>query len=98
MADNVSLSAGMRSNLLLLQNITTNQTRVQERLATGNKINSALDGANAFFQARGLNTRASDLSSLKDAMGQGISTISAADKGITSILSLMEQAKGLTNS
>ena len=97
MADSVSLSAGMRSNLLLLQNITSQQTRTQERLATGNKINSALDGANAFFQARGLNVRASDLASLKDAMGQAISTITAADKGISSIQGLIEQAKGLTN-
>jgi flagellin len=98
MADsNVSLTAGMRSNLLLLQQITNQQTSTQQRLATGNKINSALDGANAFFQARGLNVRATDLSSLKDAMGQAISTISAADKGITSIESLIEQAKGLTN-
>ena len=97
MADQVTLTPGMRSNLLLLQNITAQQTRVQERLATGNKINSALDGPAEFFAARSLTQRAGDLSSLKDAMGQAISTIGAADKGVTSIEGLIEQAKGLTN-
>ena len=96
MATNVQLSAGIRSNLLLLQQTTTLLGRTQVRLATGNKVNSALDGPTAFFAAKGLNQRAGDLNGLKDGIGQAISTINSADQGITSIQNLVDQAKGLT--
>ncbi|CAO3406049.1 flagellin N-terminal helical domain-containing protein [Azospirillum largimobile] len=96
MAGNVTLTASMRTNLLQLQNTQAGIDKKQNILSTGNKINSALDGPTAFFAAKGLNQRAGDLSSLKDAMGQSISTIQAADKGLTSIDALVDQAKGLT--
>ena len=92
------LSAGMRSNLLLLQKTQGQVETIQNRLATGNKVNSSLDGPAAFFAAKGLTQRAGDLSNLKDAMGQAISTIKAGDKGISAIESLVEQARGLTTS
>ncbi|MFS2009594.1 flagellin [Azospirillum sp. CT11-132] len=96
MAGNVTLTASMRTNLLQLQSTQAGIDKKQNILSTGNKINSALDGPTAFFAAKGLNQRAGDLTSLKDAMGQSISTIQAADKGLTSIDSLVDQAKGLT--
>jgi flagellin-like hook-associated protein FlgL len=96
MAGNVTLTASMRTNLLQLQNTQAGIDKKQNILSTGNKINSALDGPTAFFAAKGLNQRAGDLTSLKDAMGQSISTIQAADKGLTSIDALVDQAKGLT--
>ncbi|BAI72362.1 flagellin domain protein [Azospirillum sp. B510] len=96
MADGVSLSASMRTNLLQLQGVQKMIAQKQNTLATGNKINSALDGPTDFFAAKGLTQRAGDLSSLKDAMGQSISTIKAADKGLTKIGDLVDQAKGLT--
>ncbi|MBB6251392.1 flagellin [Nitrospirillum iridis] len=98
MSTQVALSSAMRSNLLLLQNTNSSIDKLQTQLSTGNKINSALDGPTAFFAAQGLNQRASDLSTLKDAMGQAISTIKAGNQGITSIQKLIDQAKGLTTS
>ncbi|MEA1652074.1 flagellin [Nitrospirillum sp. BR 11164] len=98
MSSQVALSSAMRSNLLLLQNTNSSIDKLQAQLSTGNKVNSALDGPTAFFAAQGLNQRASDLSTLKDAMGQAISTIKAGNQGITSIQSLIDQAKGLTTS
>jgi len=92
----VQLTAGMRNNLLLLQKTNKQVESIQNRLSTGNKINSALDGPTNFFAAKGLSVRATDLSKLKESMGQSISTIQAGDKGITAIESLIEQAKGLT--
>ena len=92
----VQLAAGTRSNLLLLQNTTAKLERTQLRLATGNKINSALEGPASFFAAKGLNQRAGDLNGLKDGIGQAISTIKSADTGITNIEKLVEQARGLT--
>ncbi|BAI74183.1 flagellin domain-containing protein (plasmid) [Azospirillum sp. B510] len=96
MAGNVTLSASMRTNLLQLQSTQEQISKKQNILSTGNKVNTALDGPTAFFSAKGLNQRAGDLSSLKDAMGQSISTIQAADKGLTAIDSMVDQAKGLT--
>src|SRR5688572_33040393 len=93
--NDIQLTAGIRNNLLLLQFTSERIDRTQQRLATGNKINSAIDGAVAFFASKGLNRRADDLTQLKDAIGQSISTIKAADSGITSIDKLLEQAKGL---
>jgi flagellin len=98
MAGDVQLSASMRSNLLTLQSTNTQIEKKQAVLSTGNKINTALDGPNSFFAAKSLSQRAGDLTSLKDALGQSVSTIKAADKGITSIESLVEQARGLTTS
>jgi flagellin-like hook-associated protein FlgL len=97
MASNeVQLASGTRSNLLLLQQTTSTLERTQLRLATGNKINSALEGPASFFAAKGLNQRAGDLNGLKDGIGQAISTIKSADTGITKIEALVEQARGLT--
>ena len=96
MAGNVTLSSSMRTNLLQLQSTQEQINKKQNILSTGNKINSALDGPTSFFAAKGLNQRAGDLSSLKDAMGQSISTIQAADKGLTAIDSMVDQATGLT--
>ncbi|MFD1627098.1 flagellin [Azospirillum griseum] len=96
MANEVSLTASMRTNLLQLQSVQDQVAKKQNILSTGNKVNTALDGPTAFFAAKGLTQRAGDLSSLKDAMGQSISTIQAADKGLTSIDTMIDQAKGLT--
>lgn len=94
----VSLTAGMRTNLLQLQQTSKLMDMTQNRIATGKKINSALDGPSAFFAAKALTDRAADLAGLKDGMGQAISTIKAADDGIKAITSLVQQAKGLTAS
>jgi flagellin-like hook-associated protein FlgL len=98
MATSVQLSASIRSNLLLLQTTQTSLDRTQTRLSTGNKVNSALDSPTAFFAAKSLNQRATDLTSLKDGIGQAISTISAGDKGITAIQNLIDNASALTQS
>jgi len=96
--NDISLTAGMRSNLLSLQNTVTLLNRTQNRLSSGNKVNSALDNPTSYFTAQALNSRAAKIDSLKDAMGQGIQTITAANKGITAITALIEQAKGIAQS
>lgn len=96
MAD-ISLTAGMRANLLQLQTTEMLMDRTQQRISTGKKINSALDGPAAYFAAKSLTDRAGDLTSLKDNMGQAISTIKAADIAVTKISDLVSQAKALAN-
>ena len=94
--NDVTLTASMRTNLLQLQGVQDQIGKKQNILSTGNKITTALDGPTSFFASKGLNQRAGDLSALKDTMGQAISTIKAADKGLTSIDDMIEQARGLT--
>ena len=96
--NDIQLTGGIRSNLLLLQQLSGKLDRTQQRLATGNKINGAIDGPVAYFASKGLNRRADDLATLKDSINQSVSTIKAADTGMTKIETLIEQAKGLITS
>jgi flagellin-like hook-associated protein FlgL len=98
MAQEITLSTATRSNLLSLQNTTGLIGRTQERLATGLKVNSAIDDALAFFKARNLNSRASDLSSVKDGILGGISVLRAATQGLESMESVLKQMKALAQS
>lgn len=93
--NDISLTSGMRSNLLSLQNTVTLLNRTQERLSTGKKVNSAIDNPVSYFASQNLTSRASKIDGLKDSMGQAIQTVTAADKGITAITTMIEQAKGI---
>jgi flagellin-like hook-associated protein FlgL len=94
----ITLSSSTRQNLLSLQNTFSLIGRTQERLATGLKVNSAIDDALAFFKARNLNSRAQDLSAIKDTIANGISTIKAAVLGLETIENVLKQMKALTQS
>jgi flagellin len=93
----IVLSAGVRSNLLQLQQTSDLITQTQNRLATGKKVNSALDNAINFFTAQGLDTRANSLNGLLDTMSNAINTIQAANNGITSITKLVQSAQALVS-
>lgn len=86
----VTLSKAVRSNLLHLQNTAKMMDATQERLATGKKVNSALDNPTNFFTAGALNARAADIGTLLDAMSNGIRTIEAADNGLKAITKTLE--------
>lgn len=94
---NVSLSAGVRQTLGTLQRATGDINTVQNRLASGLRVSSALDNPSNFFAAKSLNNRAADLSSLQDSMGQGISTIKAASDALGAIEDVLGQMKGLAD-
>ena len=93
----IILSAGVRSNLLQLQQTSDLILQTENRLATGKKVSSALDNANSYFTAQGLDTRANTLSGLLDSMSNGINTIQAANNGITSITKLVQSAQALVS-
>lgn len=93
----ISLTASMRSNLLSLQNTQSFMDATQERLSTGKSINSALDNPSSYYTSQALTNRAGDLNTLLDSMGQGISTIKAANEGIESITEFVAQAKAIAN-
>src|ERR1700754_3983710 len=89
----IVLSASVRQNLLSLQSTASLMALTQNRLATGKKVNSALDNPTNFFTSQSLSNRASDLNSLLDSIGQAQKTLEAADKGLTSLTKLVESAK-----
>jgi len=89
----IILSSGVRGNLLSLQNTAKLLERTQERLATGLKVNSALDDPTAFFTSASLNNRAADLTRLLDSISLGVQTLEAADVGIKGITDLLETAQ-----
>jgi flagellin len=91
----ITLSAGVRQSLSALQSAASQQSTIQNRLATGKKVNSALDNPANFFTSSGLSNRANDLSRLMDDMGQAVKTLQAADKGLSSITKLVENAQSI---
>lgn len=98
MSESISLTAGMRSNLVALQGTEKLLNRTQERLATGKEVNSAIDNPTNFFAAQGHMQRAGDLDALKDSMGEAVQIVKAADEGIEAITALIENAKALAQS
>lgn len=96
MAD-ITLTSSIRSNLLSLQNTASLLDRTSTRLSTGLKVNSALDNPGSFFTSRSLSNRANDLTKLQDGIGQAIQTLKTADKGLTSITNLVDQAKSIAD-
>src|ERR1700682_2255616 len=84
----IVLSASVRQNLLSLQSTADLLSTTQNRLATGNKVNSALDNPTNFFTAQSLNHRASD---------NGVQFRQAANTGITSLQKLVDTAKSIAN-
>jgi flagellin-like hook-associated protein FlgL len=93
----IVLSASVRQNLLSLQSTADLLATTQNRLATGNKVNSALDNPTNFFTSQGLNNRASDISNLLDSIGNGVQVLQAANTGLTSLQSLVDTAKSIAN-
>ena len=87
----------MRNNLLSLQQTARLQDLTQNRLATGLKVNSAIDNPSSYYTAQSLNNRAEDLNLLLDAMSQGIQTLKAVNESIEAGTKFLEQAKSVAN-
>lgn len=93
----ISLNAGIRSNLLSLQASSKLFNRTTERLASGKKVNSAIDNPTNFFASVNLTDRSEGLTARLDGMGQAVQQIKAADNGITTIRSFISAMKGVVN-
>ena len=97
MIKGISLTASMRSNLHSLKTIASQMDKTQNILSTGKKVNSAIDNASSYYQARSLTNRANDLNSLLDSMSQGIQTIQAATQGLESATAYLEQMQSIVS-
>jgi len=95
MAENVTLSSSIRSNLLTLQNTGDLLNRTNSRLSSGKKVSSAIDDAVAYFQAKSLSDRAGDLTDRKANIDQAVSTVKGAINGLESVEKVLVQMKGV---
>lgn len=95
MSSDVSLTSALRSNLLSLQNTQRQIDTTQGRLATGLKVQSALDNPLNFFRSESFSNRASDLTNRLDGIGLSIRTIQEADNGVSAINDLLDAAEGI---
>ncbi len=93
----VALSAGMRSNLNSLSQASKMLEQTQTRLATGRRVNSAVDNPTNFFAASNLNDRATQLNGRLDGMGQAVSTLKAADNALSTMRGLISAMKGVVD-
>jgi len=93
----IVLSASVRQNLLSLQSTASLLATTQNDLATGNIVNSALDNPTNYFTSQNLNARAGDIGNLLDSIGNGVQVLQAANTGITSLQSLISNAKSIAN-
>lgn len=91
------LNASLRNQLLAAKSTARQIEKVTLRLASGKKINSALDNPQSFFAARALNYRSADLTRLLDGIGQNIQVIKAADNGVTAGLHILDLAESYLN-
>ena len=91
----ITLTSGMRANLVSLQNTNSLMEVTQKRLSSGKKVNSALDDPVAYFTSMAHEQRAMDLAGRKDQMSESIQMVKAANAGIESIRTLIEAAKSL---
>jgi len=94
----VTLTSGMRQNLISLQKTNNLMELTQTRLASGKKVNTALDDPVKYFAALGHTNRANDLALRKSDMGEAIQTIKAANNGIEAIVDLIDSAKSTAQS
>ncbi len=98
MATNITLTSGMRANLYSLQQTANLMELTQKRMATGKRVQTAIDDPIAFFTARGHEQRAGDLAVRKDEMSESVQLLKTADTGVNSILNLIANAKSLAQS
>ena len=91
----IVLSSSVRQNLLSLQSTADLLSTTQNRLATGKKVNTALDNPTNFFTAASLDNRANDINNLLDGIGNGVQVLQAANTGISSLQKLVDTAKSI---
>jgi len=94
----ISLTGGMRNNLVSLQNTLDLLNRTQTRLASGKRVNTAVDDPVNYFASQSHLQRAGDLALRKDGMSEGVNTVTAASRGIDTLLTMIQQAQGIANS
>ncbi len=91
----ISLSIGMRNAVYSMGSIQEQIDLSNKRLATGKKVNTALDNAGAYFRAQGLQKDSRDLGGLLDGMERGSKIIAKTAKAVDGMMKLIESVQAL---
>jgi flagellin len=91
----ISISTGLRNATYALSGINEQIEATNYRLATGKKVNSALDNAGKYFQAAGFRKDSRDFGSLLDGYNNGLRTVEKANSALTNSAKLVESAQAL---
>jgi flagellin len=91
----ISLSAGMRTALYSMGDVQSGIDQANKRLATGKKVNDALDNARSYFAAQTFNKEGRDYNSLLDSMDNGLRLVTKTNSALESMRKLLESAQSL---
>ncbi len=95
---NIVLSSTVRANIISLRQTADLIAGAQQRLATGKRVNSALDNPNSFFTAAAFDTRAASLNTVLDGISSAFKTIDGANAGLTALTNLVTNAQSAASS
>lgn len=91
----IVLSTAARATVLSLQRTSRTIDLTSLRLATGLKVNSALDNPQNFFASESLRSRAADYHRLIDGIGQSARVVEEALIGVDTSIKLLDQAEAV---
>ncbi len=94
----ISMSSGMRTAVYSMTDLQSQIDVANKRLATGKKINNAIDNATSYFAAKAFSTEAMKLNGLIESMSQARQTIDKANKAIDGAVKMLESANALARS
>ena len=94
----ISLSNGMRTAVYSMSDLQSQIDVANKRLATGKKINNAIDNAASYFAAKAFTTEATKLNGLIESMSQARQTIDKGNKAIDGAVKMLESASALARS
>jgi hypothetical protein len=92
-----TISAGTRSALFALSSMQNQISVMENRLATGKKVNAPIDNANSYFLSAGLSSRANAINGLMSDITNTQGSIAAANNGIAAIRALLTTAQTIAN-
>ena len=92
-----TISAGTRSALFALSSMQNQVSIMENRLATGKRVNAPIDNAISYFLSAGLSSRANAINGLMSDITNTQGSIAAANNGITAIRALLTTAQTIAN-
>ena len=95
MTDAVVLGQAMSNNLLAIKDVQSAIDRTSLRLASGLKVNSAIENPQDFFASNALSNRSNDLQRLLDGLGRSTQAIKTALDATTALSKLIDQADAI---
>lgn len=93
-----TLAGNLQTNIFAIKKIESELDSVQSRLASGQRVTTALDNPTNFFLASAFSSRASRLSSVLDGITARLSTLQQASESLTSLTDLTQQVKDVAES